>query len=172
MDIYHTVCRVGRLERICNFSFQTHRRLRYTVIQIILNEKVQIPGMKLHSLFRRLSIVCYSFILMQGMIIAFPFILVLTFGIGSAEPGTRPFMILADLGLVLLAILSFQKKTKGRIALECLVYLMLLSPLLRMLAIFPLSLFDYPGFIVPFGGFVILYPLSVLSSWLEYSRKL
>ncbi len=128
--------------------------------------------MKLHSLLRRLSIVCYSFILMQGMIIAFPFILVLTFGIGDAEPGTRFFMILADLGLILLAILSFQKKTKGRIALESLVFLMLLSPLLRMLAIFPLRLFEYAGFIIPFGGFVILYPLSVLSSWLEYSRKL
>jgi hypothetical protein len=138
----------------------------------MLDEKTKSLDMKLHYLLRRLSIGCYSFILMQGMIIAFPFILVLTFGIGDAEPGTRLFMILADLGLILLAILSFQKKTNRRIALECLVYLMLLSPLLRMLAIFPLRLFEYAGFIVPFGGFVILYPLSVFFSWLEYSRKL
>jgi hypothetical protein len=105
------------------------------------------------------------------MMLAFPFILVLTFGIADAEPRTRPFMILADLGLLLLTILSFKKKTKVRMALECIVYLMLLSPLLRMLAIFPAQMFEYPGFIVPFGGFVMLYPLSVLSSWLEYRRK-
>jgi hypothetical protein len=105
------------------------------------------------------------------MMIAFPFILVLTIGIPDAEPRTRLYMILADLGLILLAILSFKKKTKGRIALECVIYLMLLSPLLRMLAIFPIQMFEYPLFIVPFGGFVMLYPLSVLSSWLEFRRK-
>jgi hypothetical protein len=127
--------------------------------------------MKIHSFLRRLSIVCYSFIFIQGMMIAFPFILVLTIGIPDAEPRTRLYMILADLGLILLAILSFKKKTKGRIALECVIYLMLLSPLLRMLAIFPIQMFEYPLFIVPFGGFVMLYPLSVLSSWLEFRRK-
>jgi hypothetical protein len=123
--------------------------------------------MKLHSKLRRLSIVCYSFIFIQGMIIALPFILVLTFGIGDAEPRTRFFMIMADLGLLLLAILSFRKKTKVKTALECIVFLMLLSPLLQMLAVFPLRMFEYPLFMVPFAGFVILYPLSVLSSCLE-----
>jgi hypothetical protein len=101
------------------------------------------------------------------MIIALPFILVLTFGIGDAEPRTRFFMIMADLGLLLLAILSFRKKTKVKTALECIVFLMLLSPLLQMLAVFPLRMFEYPLFMVPFAGFVILYPLSVLSSCLE-----
>jgi hypothetical protein len=136
----------------------------------MLNEKAKSLDMKLHFLLRRLSIVCYLFIFIQGMMIALPFIFVLTFGILYAEPSAALFMILADLGLILLAILSFKKKTKVRIALECVVYLMLLSPLIRLLVIFPLQMFEYPLFIVPFGGFMILYPLSVLSSCLEYRR--
>lgn len=127
--------------------------------------------MRLYLLFRRLSIISYALIFIQGMIIAVPFILVLTFGIGDAEPRMRPFLILADLGLILLAILAFKKKTKVIITLECIIYFMLLSPLIRMLAIFPLQMFKYPLFVVPFGGFVILYPISTLSSWLEYISK-
>jgi len=102
------------------------------------------------------------------MMIAVPFILVLTVGMADAEPGMRPFLILADLGLILLAILTFMKKTKVTMALECAIYIMLLSPLIRMLAIFPFQMFDYPLFIVPFGCFVILYPISVLFSTSEY----
>jgi hypothetical protein len=105
------------------------------------------------------------------MIIAVPFILVLTLGIADAKPITRIFLILADLGLLFLAILSFKKKTKVRIILECIIYLMLLSPLVWTLANFPLQMFEYPLFIVPFAGFVILYPLSLLFSCLEYRHK-
>jgi hypothetical protein len=127
--------------------------------------------MKWHYLLRRVSIACYFFIFIQGMMIAMPFVFVLTFGIVFAEPKARLFIILADLGLILLAILGFKSKTKVRIALECIVYLMLLAPLIRLLVVFPLQMFKSPLFIFPFVGFVILYPLSVLSSCLEYRHK-
>ena len=100
-----------------------------------------------------------------------PFILVLVFGIPGAEPITRLFLLLADLGLIFLAILSFKKKSKLTIALECVIYFMLLSPLVCTLAIFPLSMFEYSLFYVPFAGFVILYPLSLLFSCLEYRHR-
>lgn len=113
----------------------------------------------------------YSFIFIQGMMIALPLILVLIFGIADADQRIRPFEILADLGLISLAVMSCKKKTKGIIALEWIVYPILLSPLIRMLTIFPLQMFNYPLFIIPFCGFVILYPISVLFSWLEFRQK-
>jgi hypothetical protein len=127
--------------------------------------------MKLHIIFRTLSILCYSFIFVPGMMIALPFILVLTVGICDAYPGLRLLLILADLGLILLGVLSFRKKSKLTIALHCLIYFMLLSPLLWMLTFSPNQLFGFLFFTAPFGGFVLLYPLSVLSSWLDYRRK-
>lgn len=127
--------------------------------------------MKLHSILRRLSIVCYLFIFIKGMIIAFPFILVLAFGIPNAYPVTRIFLILADLGLIYLAVSGFTKKTRAAIALQILVYFLLLSPLVWTLATFPWSMFDYALFYLPFGGFVLLYPLSVLFSWLANRQR-
>ena len=127
--------------------------------------------MKLHSILRALSILCYSFIFVQGLIIAVPFILVLILGIPDAYPVTRIFLLLADLGLIFLTISSFRKKTGLTIALQAIVYFMLLSPLVWTLATFPLSMFDYSLFYLPLGGFVVLYPVSVLFSWLEYRHR-
>lgn len=127
--------------------------------------------MRLHSSLRILSIICYAFIYLQGWMIAMPFILVLTIGLPDAEPTTRLFLLLADLGLIFLAMLSYWKKTKLKIALEIIIYFMLLSPLIRTLAIFPLSTFEYSLFFIPFAGFVILYPLSLLFSCLKYRHR-
>lgn len=103
--------------------------------------------------------------------IALPFIFVLTVGILYENPGERVLLLLADLGLILLAILSFYKKTKLRIALEWLVYLLLLSPLIRLVLLFPVQTLEFPLFFIPFAAFVLLYPLSVLSSHLENRQK-
>jgi hypothetical protein len=127
--------------------------------------------MKLHSSLRILSIICYLFIFLQGMMIPLPFILVLASGITDDEPNKRLLVLLADLGLIFLAILSFKKKSNLTIALECIIYFMLLSPLVWTLANFPISMFGYALFFVPFGGFVILYPLSLLFSCLDYRHK-
>jgi len=105
------------------------------------------------------------------MIIAIPFIVALTLGLPDAEPAQLPFRLLADLGLIILVVLRFKKKSGWTIALECIVYFMLLSPLVRVLAAFPLRMFSLVGFFVPFGAFLLLYPLSVVFSWLEYRRR-
>jgi len=127
--------------------------------------------MKLYSKFRVLAIICYLLIFIPGWMMAFPFILVLTMAVADATPTERLLLILADLALIVLAILSFTKKTKLRMVLECVIYPLLLSPLVWMLANFPLDTFDSPLFFVPFAGFVMLYPLSILSSYLEYKHR-
>ncbi len=103
--------------------------------------------------------------------IPLPFILVLASGITDDELNKRLLVLLADLGLIFLAILSFKKKSKLTIALECIIYFMLLSPLVWTLANFPISMFEYALFFVPFGGFVMLYPLSLLFSCLDYRHR-
>jgi hypothetical protein len=100
-----------------------------------------------------------------------PFIFALTFGLPYAEPTALPFLLLADTGLVILVVLRFRQKSRWTIALECIVYFMLLSPLVRILAAFPLQMFSLVGFFVPFAAFVILYPLSVVFSWLECRHR-
>lgn len=122
---------------------------------------------KWSSRLRIASIVCYCLICLQGSIIAVPFIGVLTLGLVDQEPTSRLFLLLADLGLIILAILYFRKRNKLTIAMKCIVYFMLLAPLVRLLLIFPLALFHWLLFWVPFIGFVILYPLSVLFSCLD-----
>ena len=127
--------------------------------------------MKSYSKLRTLSIICYLLIFIPGWMMAFPFILVLTLGVADAKPTERLLLILADLALIVLAILSFKKKTKLRMALECLMFPLLLSPLVWMLANFPLDSFDSPLFFDPFAGFAMLYPLSVISSFLQYKHR-
>jgi hypothetical protein len=105
------------------------------------------------------------------MMIAMPFIVVLTLGLPDAEPAQLPFRLLADLGLIILVVLRFGKKSALTIVLECIVFFMLLSPLVRVLAAFPMRMFSLVGFFVPFGAFVVLYPLSIVFSWLEYRRR-
>jgi hypothetical protein len=122
--------------------------------------------MKWYLVFRRLSLVCYLFIFIKGYMIPVPFILVLFFGIGDAYPNLRPFLVLADLGLILLVILAFTKRTILTMVLDGLVYLMLVSPLIWMSTMFPIDMLKFPLCIVPFAGFVLLYPLSVLLFWL------
>jgi hypothetical protein len=127
--------------------------------------------MKSHSIFRILSIICYLLIFIPGWMMAFPFILVLTMGVADAKPTERLLLILADLALIVLAILCFKKKTKLRMALDCLMFPLLLSPLVWMLASFPLDSFDSPLFFVPFAGFAMLYPLSTILSFLQYKHR-
>jgi hypothetical protein len=100
------------------------------------------------------------------MMIMIPFILVLTFGIADAEPRTLPLRIIADLALIALAIINFKKKTRVTLVVETIIFFLLLAPLLQTLSIFPLQMFAYPLFIVPFSGFAILYPLSLLFFYL------
>ena len=127
--------------------------------------------MKLHSCLKILSLICYSFIFIPGMMIGIPFILLLIIGIPDAYPRLKPFLILADLGLIFLAILSFKKINKLTITLESVIFFILLSPLVWMLSKFPLSMFDYSLFYIPLAGFVILYPLSLLFSSLKYRHR-
>jgi hypothetical protein len=127
--------------------------------------------MKSYSKLRILSIICYLLIFIPGWMMAFPFILVLTIGVADAKPTERLLLILADVALILLAIFSFKKKTKLRMALECVIFPLLLAPLIWMLASFPLDSFDSPLFLVPFAGFAMLYPLSVISSFLQYKHR-
>ena len=127
--------------------------------------------MKSHSKLRVLSIICYLLIFIPGWMMAFPFILVLTMAVADATPTERLLLILADLALIVLAILCFKKKTKLQMALECLMFPLLLSPLVWMLANFPLESFDSPLYFVPAAGFVMLYPISILSSYLEYKQR-
>jgi|GEM_PF-5051227 len=120
--------------------------------------------MKLHSKLRIISIICYLFIFLEGMFVPIPFILVLTLGVLDQEPAGTFFLLLTDLGLVTLVVLRFMKRARLRIALECIIYFMLLAPLVRVLVIFPLTTFAYALFWVPFAGFAILYPLSIITN--------
>src|SRR5215216_3814058 len=104
--------------------------------------------MKLSPIFRSLAIISYLFIFLQGMIIAIPFGCMLFIGLFEAEPLTRIFIILAGIALLMLFILSFNRRTKRSLLLEFIAYFLLLSPLITILTTVPLYMFNYLLFII------------------------
>ena len=128
--------------------------------------------MKLSPIFRSLSIICYLFIFLQGMIIAIPLGCFLISGLFEAEPLTRIFIAFADVALLTLFIQTFQKKTKRALLIELIAYFFLLSPLVKILTSVPLYMFNYTLFFIPTSCFVLLYPLSLLFSFREYRQGL
>jgi hypothetical protein len=126
--------------------------------------------MKISSVLRAISIISYFFIFLQGTIIQLPFVCLLFSGLFEGEPLTRVFVILADIGLVMLLILSFREKTKLSLIIEAIIYFILLLPLLSIFVRFSFEWFNYFLFLFPLSCFIILYPLSVFFSYQEYKK--
>ena len=95
------------------------------------------------SMMRILSIIAYFFIFLQGSMIQIPFGLLLLTGLFEGEPIMRVLIALADISLITLLIISFNKKTNTSLAIEIISYFVLLLPLLKIVSSFPFKMFNY-----------------------------
>ncbi len=121
---------------------------------------------------RELSIIAYFFIFLQGSMFPVPFAILLVAGLRSIDPLTGIFIVMADIALLTLLFIAVFKRSKTRLIIDALAFVVLLLPLLRIIYSFPLSMFNNVWFLFPFGCFVIFYPWSVVRSYRKYKNSI
>jgi len=120
---------------------------------------------------RKLSIIAYFFIFLQGSMIRIPLGVLLVTGLFDAEPIMKILIALADLSLISLVVISFNDNTKTSLVVQITSYFLLLLPLLKIVSSFPLEKFDYFLFLFPAAFFVLTFPLSIVLSYRKYKRQ-
>ena len=118
--------------------------------------------------FRILSITAYLLIFLQGSMIQLPFGLMLTIGLLDAEPMMRVLLILADIALILLLLLP---RTKWTPAIEMLIFVVLLLPLLKIFTSFSFEWFNYFLFLFPASCFIVFFLLSISFGYRKYKHE-
>ena len=126
--------------------------------------------MKPNNILRALSILAYCFILFNGWFISLPFFLILIFSVFDWGTRFQIFSILSVTGLILLIIITRMPKTKKTVFTEFIIFGFLLPPIAERLLSVNISLFNYPGFIIPCLAFMILYTLSLIFSCRRYMK--
>lgn len=122
-------------------------------------------NIKTRTIFRTLSILSYCFIMLNGQMIALPFIFFIVFTMfGSEGAQTAVTSIASFAGLLLLLYLLKFKKSRRIILIELGVFILLCTSLIDRLTSVPIELFNYSLFIVPVISFVTCYLLSILFS--------
>jgi hypothetical protein len=127
--------------------------------------------MKIHKYLKAIPIIAYFLIFLQGMIIQLPFIFVLLSGPFEGEAVRRILISLADIALIGLLVISFLKKTKWLFFLQSVIYLILLLPLIYLIGEFPFRMFNNFLFLFPTAFFIIFYPLSIIYSYRDFSKR-
>jgi len=121
--------------------------------------------MKMHFIVRAISILSYFSIYLMGMMIGIPFIcylFLMPFFEWTTTPSQPLTALAALLGLGMLLRTYAPRVRQTNLATEVFIFILLLSPIIERLVSVPLSLFDYPGFVVPLICFLVLYPLSII----------
>jgi hypothetical protein len=114
-----------------------------------------------NKLFKRISIVSYLLIILNGQMIGLPFFIWLIYTSLSFGNNDQLFAVLAILALIILFKTSDRKHSSSTTAIDVLCFLFLLSPLVARMTAVELRLFNYPGFIFPASIFFVLYLLSL-----------
>jgi len=119
--------------------------------------------MKTSTIFRILSIVSYCFIMLNGQMIALPFIFFIVFTMyGSEGAVTAMTSIAGFVGLLSLLYMLRFKKTKRIVLVELSIFILLCAPLIDRLTSVPIELFNYSSFIIPTISFVYCYFYSLI----------
>ncbi len=129
-------------------------------------------NIKTRTIFRTLSILSYCFIMLNGQMIALPFIFFIVFTMfGSEGTQTAATSIASFSGLLLLLYLLMFKISKGIILIELGIFILLCASLIDRLTSVPIELFNYSLFIIPVISFVICYLLSIIFSFRDVKNN-
>ncbi|HTE30435.1 MAG TPA: hypothetical protein VK666_08685 [Chryseolinea sp.] len=111
---------------------------------------------------RLFSITAYFLIFLQGSLIKIPLGLLLLAGLTDGDMKMRVLTGLIDISLVVLLLSTFRERTRKILLLETIIYLLLLSLLVVIVAPFPFATFNYFLFLFPAACFTILFPASII----------
>jgi hypothetical protein len=132
----------------------------------------KMKNIKTRTIFRVLSILSYCFIMLNGQMIALPFIFFIVFTMfGSEGSQTAATSIASFVGLLLLLYLLRFKKSRRIILIELGVFILLCAPLIDRLTSVPIELFNYSLFIIPVISFVTCYIISIIFSLKEIKNN-
>lgn len=109
--------------------------------------------------FKIASLVSYFFIFIMGSMIAMPFgcILLLSF----LDFSVLKYTIFGIVGIIILLYNLNRKASNIKIAIDILVFLLLLYPIMNRLFLFPMNFFNHPTFYIPLGLFISFYLISI-----------
>ncbi len=123
------------------------------------------------AIVRIFSLISYLLIFLQGSMILVPLGSFLVTGIFTAEPLMKILIILADISLLFLIIIPFNKRTKWTSLWELIAFFGLLLPLLKILMSFSFGWFNYFLFLFPVGCFIVFFPLSIYLAHRDFNRN-
>lgn len=106
----------------------------------------------------------------MGDMIALPFfiwLLFVSFDFGNLD---QIFAVLAVVGLVISIVTRNSSRTLKILLLDVLCFVLLVSPLVRRMAVVPLEKFNYLAFTIPLTIFVLLYLVSIFFSVRQYQQ--
>ncbi|MDB5127775.1 hypothetical protein [Mucilaginibacter sp.] len=124
--------------------------------------------MKYLKIYRIISIVAYSVIILKGQMIGLPFLLWLAFTVFDFGNIDQLFAFLAVLGLILIFRNWNKTRTQKILFVDFVCFLLLATPIIGRLNAVPLTLFNYGAFIIPTAAFVLCYVISLAYSCKQY----
>ena len=128
--------------------------------------------MKIKSLVKTLSILSYCLIMINGNIVAIPFIVYLIsasisiFNLDGINQSVTS--LIGIIGLII--IKNFEEETFKSIFINFLGFLILLVPLIERLSSVSIELFNYLSFKIPLILFVVLFLIFMLISIFDYFK--
>ncbi len=124
--------------------------------------------MKYLKIYRFISIIAYSVIILKGQMIGLPFLIWLAFTVFDFGNMDQLFALLAISGL----IITFRNRNKNRtrkiLLADFLCFILLAIPIIGRLNAVPLTMFNYGAFIIPTTIFVLGYFVSLAYSYKQY----
>jgi hypothetical protein len=130
--------------------------------------------MKIKSLVKTLSILSYCLIMINGSIVAIPFILYLIsasisiFNLDGINQSVTS--LIGIIGLILI-IKNFEEETFKSVFINFLGFLILLVPLIERLSSVSIELFNYLSFKIPLILFIVLFFINMLISIFDYFKN-
>jgi hypothetical protein len=130
--------------------------------------------MKIKSLVKTLSILSYCLIMINGSIIAIPFIIYLisaSISIFYLEGINQSVTSLISIVGLIIIIKHFKEETFKSVFISFLGFLMLLVPLIERLSSISIELFNYLSFKIPVILFVVLFFIYMFISIFDYYKN-
>ncbi len=130
--------------------------------------------MKIKSLVKTLSILSYCLIMINGSIVAIPFILYLIsasisiFNLDGINQSVTS--LIGIIGLILI-IKNFEEETFKSVFINFLGFLILLVPLIERSSSVSIELFNYLSFKIPLILFIVLFLINMLISIFDYFKN-
>lgn len=130
--------------------------------------------MKIKSLVKTLSILSYFLIMINGSIVAIPFILYLisaSISIFYLEGINQSVSSLIGIIGLIIIIKNFKEETFKNVFISFLGFLMLLVPLIERLTSISIELFNYLSFKIPLIVFLVFFLIYILILILDYFKN-